>query len=368
MVKLLLNKKGFTMVSVAIIVIVTMILISTVAISAVSSLSNAKKINFRADIAYIQDEVDNYYMKSGYTNYPIAGSVTLDLKNVTPKEQYQFVGDVTDFNVPVIMNEIDYNVLGIKQHVYGNNTKEIDKYVLSTKTGKVYYVAGIKAGIDTFYTIVPTLNKEYKRKVVLKSNQLAIDDVLFEFSTLEYTNSPIKVKVKLPNDTQYTDITVTTSDINIIPTVITTVGDYKESDINYTNSVAGNYSINISYKKNTVLKTVQYMVKNYDAVLPTIPSISTISSRNPTDGVVTAFLILSETTDNLSGIKTVKYAEENILLADAKLYFLNNGKTVVDNKIQVKKYPIYTIYVEDNAGNYRVYPVIIEPNILAEIK
>ena len=364
----LTNKNGFTMVSVGIIVVVMLLLVSIVTVSAVSSISNAKKINFAADIVYIQDEVDNYYMKSGYTSYPTGNSITVDLTYVDGTiRSNQFVGEDIDVNNKVMMNEIDFDAIGIKQHVYGNNEDELDKYVVSTKTGKVYYIAGIKAGGTTYYTITSDLNKEYKRKSVLKSTEVAIEDVILELSTVDYTNSPVTVKVKLPKE--YTYSSVTASDSKLVASE-TTVGNYKEMDINYTGDTRdGNYSIVVSYTKNEIVKKVTYVVSNFDNTIPELLATPTVvSSRNASDGKFSADIVLPEAIDNLSGIKTIKYAEENILLADAKIYFENNGSKVTGNKIEIKKYPVYTIYIEDNASNCAVYSVNIEQNILTEIQ
>lgn len=354
------------MISVSIMVIVMIILISTVAVSAISSISNAKKINFKADIAYIQDEVDNYYIKSGYLSYPTKASIIIDITTVSPNELYQFTGEIIDENNKIIMNEIDFDIIGIKQHVYGNNESEADRYLVSTVTGKVYYIAGVKSSGKTFYTMVPELNKEYKRKAYIKSNEIVIDDVILELSTVEYTNNPVTVKVKLP--VEYTYGSVTASNSKVIAAEVINA-EYKERDINYTGaSRDGNYSIAVNYTKDGIDKTVRYMVKNFDKTLPTISNISQSISKNPSDGKVLAYILFDDPKDNLSGIKTVKYAEENVTNIDAKVYFENNGRNVVNNKITIKNYAVYTIYVEDNAGNISIYNVIIEPNILVEIE
>ncbi len=369
----LLNKRGFTMVSVGVIVVVTILLISTVVISAVSSISNAKKINFSADIVYIQDEVDNYYIKSGYTAYPTGNSVVVDTTLIASVELYQFNGeDIDPVTSEIILNEINFDIIGIKQRVYGNNESELDKYVVSTTTGKVYYIAGVKATGRTYYTVVPDLNKEYKRKLNLTSNSIVIDDVILELSEIEYTNSPVTVKVRLPEEYSYAGSPpVTASDGKSVSSE-NTVGGYKEINVNYTGSSRnGNYSIIINYTKNGVGKKVTYMVENFDSTAPEIPSdpaYSVISSKDPSDGKFSAYITFIEPTDNLSGVRMVKYAEENVLQADAKIYFENYGKKVLNNKIKINNYPIYTIYIEDNAGNCKVYNVPIPTNILEELE
>ncbi len=170
--------------------------------------------------------------------------------------------------------------------------------------------------------------------------------------------------MKLPKE--YTLGTLVTSNSVQVSSVVE-VGNYEEINVNTLN-LSCNYSINIPYTKNGTSKVVKYMVNKFDNTAPTIIGTTQISSKDPATEVTTAYISLSGVSDNLSGIKTLKYAEETVALEDAKAYFSNNGIDVIDNKIKIRKYPNYTVYIEDNAGNISVTNISIDVNILAEVE
>lgn len=128
----------------------------------------------------------------------------------------------------------------------------------------------------------------------------------------------------------------------------------------------GNYSVTVHYIKNGLDKKVDYIVNNFDKTPPEIQNITQTGIKDPASETVNAYISFLEPIDNLSGVKVLKFAKENITEGSAKTYFENSGNIILNNKIKIQNYPIYTIYIEDLAGNYNIYSVNIEENILSE--
>ena len=72
------------------------------------------------------------------------------------------------------------------------------------------------------------------------------------------------------------------------------------------------------------------------------------------------YIKINKASDDLSGIKYIKYETEKIESADAPTYFSSNGVPVQNDIVEIPAgIRNITIYVEDNAGNNVVNNITI---------
>ena len=151
-------KRGITATSVAIMIAVILILMSTITAISYNSIQNAKKIVFALEISNIQEEVYKYVKDSIDGSYPVMGDYyVIDLSNVSSNSVVQFDGENKDEKNQIELYEVDLTSLGIDDTSYGNKKNEKDVYTLSKTTGKVYYIQGIKCKDVTYYTLTKDL-------------------------------------------------------------------------------------------------------------------------------------------------------------------------------------------------------------------
>lgn len=165
-------KKGITLVAVLTTVIIMLILTSTVTISAFNISNNAKKTKLATELSYIKEAVYNYC--NVYNNdYPISESVIVDLSQISSNSLNQFDKEEGYSEKRVVLYVIDKTKLGIKDTVYGNgDVADKDIYALSKETKNVYYIKGVKAGNQTYYTLTEDLSKliSYSDSSISKNN------------------------------------------------------------------------------------------------------------------------------------------------------------------------------------------------------
>lgn len=335
-------KKGITLTSLVIVIVIMSILASTVVYFSIDSLKVEEKSRFGIEILNIQNEVDKYFYEYGV--YPVDGEVSFNLSNVKDVDLYQFDGEVKENNV-IKFGIINLDLIGINKTDFGKNKTDLDVYVVSQTTGRVYYLKGVALEDNTFYT---TDSKLYAGENIqngnITENDIQEGDVIFSVSDTEYTNKPITVTIKLPLDATITSISVTNN--KSIGSEVQS-GKYKTIAINETSpDKNGNYIISLTYTYNGKSKTVRYDVENFDNTQPYL----TYSETNMGEYISVNF----SCSDNTSGVKEVKYETANIT---DTTYFLKYGKKITGNEIKIKKGLSYTIFAQDNAGNINLINV-----------
>lgn len=332
-------KKGIAMVTLIVIISVMLILVSVITVTGIDTSNTSKKIAFASELKMLQDSVDSY-RTNNEGEFPVSDFVVIDLS--LANDQFQANGEQI-FDNKVTLSKIDYTKLEISNLTYGmGNLGEDDTYVVSNKTGRVYYAKGLKIGKVTYYTLTDELKNLLKYNS--KSDEvLSKDAIIFEPSTLEWTNSTITITIKVP--LKYKNINVTTG---------TTVINNDASDSSYyiyKAQIDKNSDIKVKYFDiDNIQKTSSYSVINIDKQKPQI-SAEQINNSNTSKKCLKINVIESQ-----SGIKTIKYDIDKINNDDmGKIYFSNNGTEVKNNIIEVEKdLPYITLYVEDNAGNYDI--------------
>ena len=151
-------RRGITVTSAAVMVVIILILLGIVSITSYNSIQNANKLVFAIEIAEIQEEVTSYYKDSMDGIYPLSEKVyTVDVSQVTTDSISQFDLETKDVNGQITLYEIDLTTIGITDTTFGNKENEKDVYVVSIETGKVYYLDGLKVSDKTYYTLTEDL-------------------------------------------------------------------------------------------------------------------------------------------------------------------------------------------------------------------
>ena len=238
------NKKlGISLIIVSVSVIIILIMVSVITFSLIESNNNAKKLEFSQEISMVQMAVDMYYNKNG--SYPIEQSIFIsNVDESISSEQFKYENEESNkykFDI------IDYDKIDISNLKYGNKKNGVDDvYVVSSKTGLVYYAKGVKIGNSIYYRVDDILGKTNEDIIYSKSG----------ISFFEYTDDSLErtVTIKVPNS--YKNITVLADN--------TSIGDYTQNNEYYIytyKSLKDNvYTIRVKYLDGSTQKEIKYLV------------------------------------------------------------------------------------------------------------
>lgn len=336
-------KRGFSLIALAVIVIITLILATSVVIAATSTINNSKKLAFGTEIKLVQDSIYSYSARND-GQLPISQAIIFDydsLRDETSKEQFTKNMETIE-DGKIVLYEIDYEKCGISNLKYGNRVNgKNDVYSVSTKTGKVYYNMGLKIGNITYFTI----NDELLNILNLGWEKQANSGVIFEPSTTEWTRNNVDVTIKIPK--KYIVVG------NIVATDIGG-GSYtyyknddlssadKEFDIYQLNNqtITRNYTVKVTYKEasNMKEKSVEHSVRNIDITAPTVLSAFTTKTTN-------SIMVNASANDSESGISKYYFSKDGINYFESE-----SNEFTFENLIENTSYNIY-VKVEDKVGN-----------------
>lgn len=353
------KKKGITISMLAILVVITVIITSTIIVSVKNVKDNANIRIFATELAIVSDEIKQIQKKGTQLNY-IQDAIQIDLSKVSEDILLKQFKDEDIVNNTLIVYKIDLGTIGLNNTNYGKQKTSKDVFVLSKKTGKVYYLDGVKAKGTTYYTFTDDLKyiAEVNYKIENPNSQ-----VIFKPSEILWTSNYIKTEVIIP--LEFTNISITT---NLSGENSENVSSIEEKNGKYIATVnilekKSNYTITVNYIKDAENKIETFEVKNYDGTAPVISTgeLQYKVSANKTE----TFLPNINVLDNESGIKLVKYEKDKISLESAKEYFEKRGETLNGDKIVIDNTALYyTIFAIDKAGNYTVINVY-NPRVVA---
>ena len=336
-------KRGIT-VAMLVVMVAVLGILATVTVKSISnSYTNSRLSVWATEIGLIQDLVKE---NKDDLAYALIDTVSFDVSAI-PQEikTVQFEGETITSN-KITLKEINLAALGVNNAIYGIHKDGLDKYAYSETTGRVYYLKGIDARVNVYYTLTEELKNRYGANLTVSNLSL----ISFEQSEIELTNKAIKVTVKVPKT--YTNISVTTSNSSI------SVGSRVTEDTKYTylvnnNGIKGNYTITVTYTEGGTTKNVKHLVDNYDGVAPTVSGLTQSNLiYNETATKIEDYMINVTATD-ASQVVMFKYVPGTIAQSEANSYFEKNGVNIIKTgKIMFEEdINNYTIYVKDQAGN-----------------
>lgn len=331
-------KKGIAMATLVVIISVMIILVSVITVTGFNTSNTARKLAFASELEMIEESI-NSYKTDNEGDLPISDFIVIDLSRVSEDVLNQFEQNGEEItNNKVSLNKIDFNKLNVKSLTRGVNKTEDDVYVVSNKTGIVYYAKGLKIGTKTYYTLTDELKNLINYNA--KSSEVNLDnEISFILSEKGWAKNE-KLTIRHPKTCSLINFFVNgESELSSL----STIGDqmYVEHSITFTK----NCTVEVTYlSSNREEKQARFDVTNLDRNNPyyEIKSINVMGDKK---------YVEIDYGDTISGIKSIKYLEGNI--SNDKLLYLNNGIDIKDNIIELDKdINLISLYIEDNAGNY----------------
>ena len=190
-------KRGIAMSTLLVIIIAMIILLSVATVSTVNISNTSKKLAFASELQMIQESVDSYRTKNDGA-YPVSDFVNIDISSLDEATKLQFINNNEDIvNNNLSFRKLDLTKLSLVSITRGK-TENNDIYVVSEKTGIVYYAKGEIIGSNTYYSMTQELKKllNYNKKSdeVLTDNAVIFDNAL---NYLKHAN-PILKEIILP--------------------------------------------------------------------------------------------------------------------------------------------------------------------------
>ena len=346
-------KKGVSMIVLVLTVVVMTILITTTTISVINVNEKTEKIRFGDELMLVQEWVSLYKVENG--KYPIRENM-IDIE-VANNDLSQFSGETVNSGV-VSLNEVNLDLFGNIEVKYGTGSANPkDKYVVSTKTGRVYYADGLKVGDMRYYTLTEDL-KELIGYNDSNAKGMTKDGIIFTPSTTEWTNEGVSVQISIP--LEYTIVSVKQK-YGTTNTNITNKQVKDQYNIYTTATTKANFEVIVEYKKDgsQEQQTQVFNIANYDSQGPQIKVRAQQNLNSNAEGSESkSYIKIEELTDNISGVKETKYEYGRI--SDPS-YFKDKGIIVNNNVVMIEKeYDAISICSFDNAGNVTLIQVTVQ--------
>ena len=346
-------KKGVSMIVLVLTVVVMTILITTTTISVINVNEKTEKIRFGDELMLVQEWVSLYKVENG--KYPIRENM-IDIE-VANNDLSQFSGETVNSGV-VSLNEVNLDLFGNIEVKYGTGSASPkDKYVVSTKTGRVYYADGLKVGDMRYYTLTEDL-KELIGYNDSNVKGMTKDGIIFTPSTTEWTNEGVSVQISIP--LEYTIVSVKQK-YGTTNTNITNKQVKDQYNIYTTATTKANFEVIVEYKKDgSQEQQIQvFNIANYDSQGPQIKVRAQQNLNSNAEGSESkSYIKIEELTDNISGVKETKYEYGRI--SDPS-YFKDKGIIVNNNVVMIEKeYDAISICSFDNAGNVTLIQVTVQ--------
>ena len=346
-------KKGVSMIVLVLTVVVMTILITTTTISVINVNEKTEKIRFGDELMLVQEWVSLYKVENG--KYPIRENM-IDIE-VANNDLSQFSGETVNSGV-VSLNEVNLDLFGNIEVKYGTGSANPkDKYVVSTKTGRVYYADGLKVGDMRYYTLTEDL-KELIGYNDSNVKGMTKDGIIFTPSTTEWTNEGVSVQISIP--LEYTIVSVKQK-YGTTNTNITNKQVKDQYNIYTTATTKANFEVIVEYKKDgSQEQQIQvFNIANYDSQGPQIKVRAQQNLNSNAEGSESkSYIKIEELTDNISGVKETKYEYGRI--SDPS-YFKDKGIIVNNNVVMIEKeYDAISICSFDNAGNVTLIQVTVQ--------
>lgn len=146
------EKRGVTVVTALMMVVVLSILTSTIVLSTKLIMENVYKKEFKTEYYLVKSAVEDYITRnSGIIDFE---EIDIDLSNIPNNYLNQFSGQT------IVENKIEAYVVnlekvGVDNATYGNKlNSDLDIYVVTKATGDVYYMKGFETNNFIYYKVI----------------------------------------------------------------------------------------------------------------------------------------------------------------------------------------------------------------------
>ncbi len=146
------HKKGITVVSILIIVVVLTVLVSTITVSLRFILQDTYKKEFMNEYSLVKSATQDYIIRnSGIIDFE---EIQFDLSKVSTIYRDQFDGETIVSN-KIDMYVIDLEKIGVYNTTYGEKAEgDDDVYLVSKDKNTVYYQKGFENGGYVYYKAI----------------------------------------------------------------------------------------------------------------------------------------------------------------------------------------------------------------------
>lgn len=253
-----LKKRGVTVAMATTMILIIALMTMTITIAVVKTVKSSNLKAFATELSIVQNTIQEAAFTGSINEY-LMQDVTLNISSVA-----QFEGETVTEN-SVLLHVLNLEALGIGKSMYGTGKNGVnDYYAVSIDTLKVYYIAGYDDGNKVYYALteelVQILNGENKAQNT--------KNVIFKANSIDLTNTPVTVTVKVPASIDITTVSVTTNNTNVAISTLSSKDGYNECIVN-TGNVKTNYTVTVKYTADGTEKTETYRVANYiGAVIP----------------------------------------------------------------------------------------------------
>lgn len=151
-------KKGVSLVSLGIVLIILSIIMGAVVVNSNEYLKNFEKSRFVSDYMLVESAVEKYYGNNQF--YPIkkVNGVDETILLVADEEadELQFGNNIIEAREGIELKVIDVSLLGFDSLTTGSGKIETDYYGLSDD-GDIYYLKGFKYDEKIYYKVTDDL-------------------------------------------------------------------------------------------------------------------------------------------------------------------------------------------------------------------
>lgn len=397
-----INKRGITLVTLAIMIVIMIILASAVVASVVSISNNSKTVALATDLSNIEQAVEGYYLENNelpkitvpieYTKsseIPENNLITLSGENGTKLgTEIDANGDTTDkfFEVDLSKIKINSSVRGIKK-----NGDKSDIYVVDSRSLKIYYVKGYKIGNDTYFSLTDKLVKSSNiQRVAESTNDIGLtvetDGIKIIKSKKGWINTlDISVSSAVSSDEKLRYSLAGTTAIDI-------VGNSLGLKLDETTMTTAGAVVNFTRVDNPDKTFVVEKIKisNGEVIAKAIMNINNLDIQKPMNGLIPTVVASSFSDFNTvtltdvsdlggSNIKEIRYEynEKYKSVGVAEPYFSTpinidetylktNGQKITSNILKLNKNikSIKMIWVDSAGNTSTVRDIIINDSIL----
>jgi len=150
------SKKGVTLITLVITVVILSLITGAVIVNSFGAINKTKLAKFGESLKIIEDKVEEYYVVNGrlpiiqhkqYTSQEIIGLNTTGNSARLGNEITKNKDEDSNFY------EIDFLLIKVNLSTTGHKSTQDDVYVISDKTGKVYYLKGEKVGDEVYFSL-----------------------------------------------------------------------------------------------------------------------------------------------------------------------------------------------------------------------
>lgn len=340
-------KRGISLIALLVTIAVILTLVSTIVIIGTDINNNTKKVKFASEISYVEEILKTYFNGNG--EYPVLNEIDFNTENLDTKILFEQFSGENIINNNIKLYKIDFSKMGnLELTIADKSYNDKDSVFLFSKTtGRVYYKKGYKVGRKIYYT----LTDELKKLINYVENNNVNDGIIFSYNDENSPKNKVSIDIKIPST--YTNISITSDDQNFVLEQSEISGEYYV----YKTVSNSNSTITINYEMPELSrnKTLKYNVSNVDNIAPSFNISDIITMENSQTNKSEKYIKIIDLSDNISGVKCVKYANNKVEENTAKEYFKNNGIELKDDIIILTgNGGTISIYVEDNAGNFSI--------------